>query len=96
MYVDQFDVMSYSPATQGLGYGWWSWFNSPLTGEKLNTPISIDNQFYQYNVTLGIPNSKLGMGISFYATGYSGTPPQLPARIKILPPVIILDLQLTQ
>jgi len=87
-YVDQVNIMSYSPGTQQLGYGWWSWFNSPLTGEKVHTPVSIQNSLFWYNQSVdivnnvnqggaGIPDSKLGMGIGFYATGYAGNFPTI-------------------
>jgi len=72
-YVDEVNLMSYYPGTMYNGTGWYSWFNSPMKGEKLNTPVSIKNSLSLYNAS-GIPNSKLGIGISFYAVGYAGTP----------------------
>jgi chitinase len=72
-YMDEVNLMSYYPGTMNNVTGWYSWFNSPLKGEKYNTPISIEDSLSRYNAS-GIPNSKLGMGISFYAVGYAGTP----------------------
>jgi len=72
-YVDQINLMSYYPGTMYNDSSWYSWFNSPLKGEKLNTPKSIENSLYLYNAS-GIPKNKLGMGISFFAVGYAGTP----------------------
>jgi GH18 family chitinase/PKD repeat protein len=70
-YVDQVNMMSYYPATTWAGSGWDSWFNSPLSGVKPTTPIAIDDSLSRY-AAAGIPKSKLGMGIGFYAIGYTG------------------------
>jgi chitinase len=72
-YMDQVNMMSYYPTTTMTGSGWYSWFNSPLKGEKYTTPISIEDSLRRYNAA-GIPKNKLGMGISFYAIGYAGNP----------------------
>ncbi len=72
-YVDEVNLMSYYPGTMDNSTNWYSWFNSPLKGEKSNTPVSIENSLSRYNET-GIPKNKLGMGISFYAVGYTGIP----------------------
>ena len=69
--LDRLTLMSYYPATSWTGSGWWSWYNSPLKGAKPNTPVSIDTSFDRY-AAAGIPKSKLAMGISFYATCYTG------------------------
>jgi chitinase len=71
--MDQVNFMSYYPTTAMTGSGWYSWFNSPLKGEKTNTPISIEDSLRRYNAA-GIPKNKLGMGIGFYAIGYAGNP----------------------
>ncbi|HTJ64629.1 MAG TPA: glycosyl hydrolase family 18 protein [Alphaproteobacteria bacterium] len=69
--VDRIDVMSYYPATAYAGSGWYSWFSSPLKGEKGTTPVSIDTSLAQF-VAAGVPSQKLGMGIAFYAICYTG------------------------
>ncbi len=68
--VDQMNIMSYYPATAWAGSGWLSWHNCPLAGAKSTTPVSIADSLQRY-AAAGIPKSKLGMGISFYAIGYT-------------------------
>lgn len=70
-YIDQYNVMSYYPATAWIGSGWWSWHNSPLSGAKPNTPISIEDTLRRL-AEAGVAKSKLGMGVGLYAIGYSG------------------------
>lgn len=70
-YINQYNIMSYHPGTTYIGSGWWSWHNCPLDGAKPNTPISIKSTF-EILKNAGFPASKLGMGIAFYAIGYSG------------------------
>lgn len=70
-YINQYNIMSYHPGTTYIGSGWWSWHNCPLDGAKPNTPISIKSTF-EILKNAGFPPSKLGMGIAFYAIGYSG------------------------
>ncbi len=70
-HLDQFNMMSYYPTTQWVGSGWYSWYNSPLSGVKPSTPVSIEESFNRY-VVAGVPKSKLGMGIGFYVTCYTG------------------------
>ncbi len=70
-HIDQFNLMSYYPATSWVGAGWNSWYNSPLSGAKPNTPVSIEDSFERY-VAAGVPKSKLGMGIGFYVICYTG------------------------
>jgi chitinase len=69
--LDQFNMMSYYPATAYAGSGWESWHNSPLKGAKPTTPVSIEDSFNRY-VVAGVPKAKLGMGIGFYAICYTG------------------------
>ncbi len=69
--VDQYNLMSYYPATSWVGSGWFSWFNSPLDGMKPNTPVSIKDSFERY-VTAGVSKEKLGMGVGFYTICYTG------------------------
>jgi len=70
-YVDQFNLMTYYPSTAWAGSGWYSWYNSPLKGAKPTTPVSIEDSLARYNAS-GVPKEKLGMGIGFYAIGYTG------------------------
>jgi chitinase len=70
-YVDQFNLMTYYPATAWAGDGWYSWHNSPLKGAKSTTPVSIEDSLARYNAS-GVPKEKMGMGVGFYAIGYKG------------------------
>jgi len=69
--LDRFNVQTYYPSTAVAGQGWDSWFISPLGGETASTPIAIDDSLRRY-AAAGIPKSKLGMGIGFYAICYTG------------------------
>ena len=69
--LDRLTVMSYSPATAWAGSGWLSWFNSPLSGVKAATPVSIASSLQMY-AAAGVAKAKLGMGTSFYAICYTG------------------------
>jgi chitinase len=68
-YVDKFSIMSYHPATAMIGSGWSSWFSSPLTGSAPSTPIAIDDSLRRW-AAVGVPKSKLLMGIGGYAICY--------------------------
>ena len=70
-YVDQFNLMTYYPATAWAGDGWYSWHNSPLKGAKSTTPVSIEDSLARYNAS-GVPKERMGMGVGFYAIGYKG------------------------
>ena len=84
-YVDQFNLMTYYPATAWAGDGWYSWHNSPLKGAKSTTPVSIEDSLARYNAS-GVPKEKLGMGVGFYAIGYKGgiTGPNQPTTSGII------------
>ncbi|MDD5056263.1 MAG: glycoside hydrolase family 18 protein [Sideroxydans sp.] len=69
--ADQYNLMSYYPATSWTGSGWFSWFSSPLDGMKPTTPVSIRNSFETY-VAAGVSKEKLGMGVGFYTICYTG------------------------
>jgi chitinase len=69
--LDRFNVQTYYPSTAFAGQGWSSWFVSPLSGVAGSTPIAIDDTLARY-AAAGIPKSKLGMGIAFYAICYTG------------------------
>jgi chitinase len=80
--LDRFNVQTYFPATAVVGSGWNSWFGSPLSGATASTPIAIDDTLLRY-AGAGIPKSKLGMGMAFYAICYTGgiTAPRQPTDI---------------
>jgi chitinase len=69
--LDRFNVQTYYPSTAFAGSGWSSWFSSPLSGVSGSTPIAIDDTLQRY-AAAGIPKSKLGMGVAFYALCYTG------------------------
>jgi len=69
--LDRFNVQTYYPSTAFAGAGWDSWFSSPLSGVTGSTPIAIDDTLQRY-AAAGIPTSKLGMGMAFYAICYTG------------------------
>src|SRR5512133_2583316 len=79
--LDQYNLMSYYPATAMTGSGWMSWHNCPLEGMKGSTPISIADSLERH-VAAGVPKSKLGMGVAFYAICYTGgvTAPNQPTN----------------
>jgi hypothetical protein len=68
--LDQFNAQTYYPATATTGFGWDSWFVSPLSGVTGPTPVAIDDTLARY-AAAGIPKSKLGMGTGFFAICYS-------------------------
>lgn len=69
--LDRFNVQTYYPSTAFAGSGWSSWFNSPLSGVTPSTPIAVDDTLKRYE-DAGVPKSKLGLGMSFYAICYTG------------------------
>jgi chitinase len=69
--LDRFMVQTYYPSTAVAGFGWESWFNSPVSGVTAATPIAIDDTLQRY-ADAGIPKNKLGFGMSFYAICYTG------------------------
>lgn len=69
--LDRLNLMSYYPSTSWAGSGWLSWYNSPLSGVKPSTPVSNEDSLQRY-AAAGIPKAKLGMGIGFYSTCYTG------------------------
>lgn len=62
-YVDKIFVMTYSMT--GVWSGWQSWFTSPLYGETIKTPNSINHSVESYRKA-GVPKSKLGFGLGLY------------------------------
>jgi chitinase len=77
--LDRFNVQTYYPSTAFAGSGWSSWFVGPLSGAAATTPIATDDTLQRY-AAVGIPKSKLGMGMAFYAICYTGgiTAPRQP------------------
>ncbi|HVU02490.1 MAG TPA: glycoside hydrolase family 18 protein [Polyangiaceae bacterium] len=69
--LDRYDVQTYYPTMAVAGYGWSSWFLSPLGGSSPVTPIAIDDTLSRLSQA-GIPKAKLGMGTAFYAICYTG------------------------
>ncbi|WP_448638329.1 glycosyl hydrolase family 18 protein [Geodermatophilus sp. URMC 63] len=67
-YVDRFSVMSYT-GTYFLGYGWESWFVSPLSGSGGPHPVTIDDSLQRW-ADVGVPKSKLMLGVGAFAICY--------------------------
>ena len=65
--VDRFNLMTYSMAGD---WGWQSWHHSPLFGAGDLYPTSIESTVQAY-LDLGIPRSKLGIGIGLYGAYYN-------------------------
>ncbi len=67
--LNRIDVMTY-----GMAYaasGWRSWHSSALTGAGPSTPTAVDVSVRSYRA-VGIPASKLGVGIGFYGMCWTG------------------------
>ena len=69
--ADQYNLMTYSMA--GAWPGWQSWHHSPLRGAGASHPTSIESSVAEYTA-MGVPLSKLGLGIGLYGIYYT-TPP---------------------
>jgi chitinase len=70
---DQINMMTYSMAdSEDHGWsGWQSWHSSALSGETGSTPSSVQSSA-NYYLAGGVPGSRLGVGIGFYGTCWSG------------------------
>jgi chitinase len=70
---DQINMMTYSMAdSENHGWsGWQSWHSSALSGETGSTPSSVASSA-NYYLASGVPGSRLGVGIGFYGTCWSG------------------------
>jgi len=68
--LDRLFVQTYFPATAGVDAGWHSWFVAPLSGASSTTPVAIDDSLQRY-AAIGVPASKLGMGIGLFAICYT-------------------------
>jgi chitinase len=67
--VDQMNLMTYDMS--GAWSGWSSWHNSALSGHQPSHPSSIAGSIDVYRA-LGIPASKLGIGLAFYGACWRG------------------------
>jgi GH18 family chitinase/lysophospholipase L1-like esterase len=67
-YVDQINMMTYGGAsTSG---GWVSWYFSALAGDGTTHPSSLAKWVANFTGA-GVPVAKLGMGVGFYARGWT-------------------------
>lgn len=67
--VDQMNIMSYGMAANWGG--WDSWHQAALVGETSTHPTSIDKSVKMYRA-VGVPASKLGIGLGFYGSCWRG------------------------
>lgn len=75
-YLDRYFIQSYYGGSNGLftgtdyrGMPFESWFGSAMGGATDLRPFAIDNSLSELTA-LGVPASKLGMGVAFYAECY--------------------------
>jgi chitinase len=66
--VDQLNVMTYTGS--GNYPGWAVWFMDPLAGAGADHPFDVTSSLAAW-AALGIPKSKLGVGIGFYGRAVS-------------------------
>jgi chitinase len=66
--MDQLNVMTYTGS--GAYPGWAVWYMDPLAGEGGDHPFDVESSMAAY-AALGIPKSKLGVGIGFYGRAVS-------------------------
>jgi chitinase len=66
--VDQLNVMTYTGS--GNYPGWVVWFMDPLAGAAGDHPFDVTSSLAAW-AALGIPKSKLGVGIGFYGRAVS-------------------------
>jgi hypothetical protein len=67
-YANQINMMTYGGAATGVG--WVSWYFSAVAGDRTSHPAS-DTLFMNNFLNAGVPRSKLGIGIGFYARGWT-------------------------
>jgi chitinase len=65
--LDQINLMSYDMIF--AGFGWDSWFTSPLVSDDAGAPLSVSSSIDYYK-GLGIPAAKLGVGTGFFGACY--------------------------
>jgi chitinase len=75
--LDRISVMSYGMA--GAWAGWRTWHSSALSGSTASTPSAIDENVKAFE-RAGVPSAKLGIGIGFYGSCWTGgvTAPRQP------------------
>ncbi|MBB6099155.1 chitinase [Deinobacterium chartae] len=80
---DRVNIMSY--AMNGVYDSWHSWHSSALTGSTRNTPTSVETSVDAY-INAGIEPGKLGVGIGFFGSCYSGVtgPNQFSDSMKLV------------
>ena len=66
---DQINIMSYQMADTWPG--WLSWHSGALAGESASYPSSVSSSANAYAL-VGIPKSKIGIGIGFYGSCWRG------------------------
>ena len=71
--IDQFNVMNYDAANAWPG--WVSWFMNALDGAASNHPSSLVEALTNLSTTGGVPKSRIGCGIPFYGSAWSGGSP---------------------
>jgi chitinase len=67
--LDRIDIMSYGMA--GAYDGWKTWHSSALRGATNSTPSDVELNVKAFEKA-GVPAAKLGVGIGFYGTCWSG------------------------
>ncbi|SMB83176.1 glycosyl hydrolase family 18 protein [Deinococcus hopiensis] len=80
---DRINIMSY--AMNGVWGGWQSWHSSALRGAAPTTPSSLEASVNAYRAA-GVPPQKLGIGIGFFGSCYSGVtgPRQSSSSMKLI------------
>jgi chitinase len=68
-HLDRMSVMSYGMA--GPWEGWRTWHSSALHGATASTPSAVDVNVASFEKA-GVPAAKLGVGIGFYGTCWTG------------------------
>lgn len=67
--VQRLDIMTYGMA--GAYPGWKTWHSSALHGAKPDTPADVASNVSAYEAA-GVPARKLGIGVGFYGTCWTG------------------------
>jgi chitinase len=67
--LDRISIMTYGMS--GPWEGWQTWHSSALTGATSKTPSAVDLNVASF-AEAGVPKAKLGVGIGFYGTCWTG------------------------
>ena len=82
--VDQYNLMSYAMGYDA--YGWETTFFCPIEGANGSRPMDLKSSVQAY-VDMGVPRSKIGIGIGFYGMNYApptdGPRKPIPAGVQI-------------